>query len=165
MVRKAFCAVLALSCAALSTTSAHADERTERGRYLVTVAGCGDCHTPGHLLGKPDLARALSGSEVGFEIPGLGVFHGPNLTPDPATGLGSWTEEQIVAAIRTGRRPDGRMLAPVMPWMSLARLTDADASAIAVYLKSLPAVSNKVPGPFGAADTPTGFVMKVHAPQ
>jgi len=165
MVRKAFCAVLALSCATLSATATRADERTERGQYLVTVTGCGDCHTPGHLLGKPDTARALAGSEVGFEIPGLGVFHGPNLTPDSATGLGSWTEEQIVAAIRTGKRPDGRVLAPVMPWMSLARLTDADALAIAAYLKSLPPVPNKVPGPFGAADTPTGFVMKVHAPQ
>ena len=52
------------------------------------------------------MARFLGGSEVGFEIPGVGVFHGPNLTPDKATGLGDWTDAQIVAAIQKGQRPD-----------------------------------------------------------
>ncbi len=68
----------------------------------------------------------LGGSEVGFEIPGLGVFHGPNLTPDMETGLGSWTEEQIVTAFTTGMRPDGRKLAPIMPWQAFANLTPED---------------------------------------
>ncbi len=162
MIPKALCAALLLS--AVTAAPALADERTERGKYLVTIGGCNDCHTPGHLLGKPDMARALGGSEVGFELPGLGVFHGPNLTPDKATGLGEWTEEQIVTALRAGKRPDGRMLAPIMPWMSFAVLTDADAQAIAAYLKSLPPVANKVPGPFGPTDKPTAFVMKVVAP-
>lgn len=139
-------------------------EEIARGRYLVTIAGCGDCHTPGYLLGKPDLEHPLSGSEVGFEIPGLGVFHGPNLTSDPETGLGNWSPEQIVSALRTGVRPDGRELAPIMPWRNFASLTDQDAGAIAAYLKSLPPISNKVPGPFGPDDKPTAFVMKVVAP-
>ncbi len=52
----------------------------ERGKYLVTLGSCGDCHMPAYFLGKPDLTRQLAGSGVGFEIPG--VFHGPNLTPD-----------------------------------------------------------------------------------
>jgi hypothetical protein len=61
-----------------------------RGKILVGIALCTDCHTPGYFFGKPDTERYLGGSEVGFEIPGLGVFHGPNLTPDKETGLGSW---------------------------------------------------------------------------
>ncbi|MFP5515591.1 MAG: c-type cytochrome [Alphaproteobacteria bacterium] len=162
MIRQSLSALL---LSATLASPALADDTLARGKYLVTVISCGDCHTPGHLLGKPDMARALSGSEVGMEIPGLGVFHGSNLTPDKETGLGNWTEEQIVTAIRTGKRPDGRMLAPVMPWMSFAALTDEDARAIAVYLKSLPPVANKVAGPFGTTDKPTGFVMRISAPQ
>ena len=90
--------------------------QAERGKYLVAIAGCNDCHTPGYFFGKPDMNRYLGGSEVGFEIPGLGVFHGPNLTPDPETGLGNWSVGQIVTALQTGKRPDGRELAPIMPW-------------------------------------------------
>jgi mono/diheme cytochrome c family protein len=136
----------------------------ERGKYLVALGGCGDCHTPGYFLGKPDSKRELGGSEVGFEIPGLGVFYGPNLTPDKETGLGAWSLADIVKALQTGVRPDGRGLVPVMPWPALAKLTPADAQAIAAYLKSLPPVKNKVPGPFGAGETPTSFVMKVVPP-
>jgi mono/diheme cytochrome c family protein len=136
----------------------------QRGNYLVTQGLCTDCHTPGHFFGKPDAARHLGGSEVGFEIPGLGVFHGPNLTPDRETGLGAWSEDDIVKALRTGVRPDGRELAPIMPWKAFSELTDTDVKSIALYLKSLPPVANKVPGPFGASETPTAFVMKVVPP-
>jgi mono/diheme cytochrome c family protein len=82
--------------------------------------GCFDCHMSGYFLGKPDMARYLGGSDVGFEIPGLGVFVAPNLTPDPETGLGKWTEAQIVTALQTGKRPDGREVAPIMPWRAFA---------------------------------------------
>jgi mono/diheme cytochrome c family protein len=139
-------------------------EQVERGRYLVTLGGCTDCHTPGHFLGKPDMARQLGGSEVGFEVPGLGVFCGPNLTPDKETGLGNWSVADIVKAIRTGVRPDGRGLVPIMPWPALAKLTQSDAEAIAAYLKSLPAVRNQVPGPFGPGQTATSFVMRIVPP-
>jgi mono/diheme cytochrome c family protein len=135
--------------------------QAERGKYLVAIAGCNDCHTPGYFFGKPEMDRYLSGSEVGFEIPGLGVFHGPNLTPDPETGLGKWSIGEIVTALQTGKRPDGRELAPIMPWRAFANLTKDDATAIAVFLKSLPPVKNKVPGPFGPSEKPTGFVMKI----
>lgn len=153
-------------CAAVaglvSVTPASAQQsQVERGKYLVTLGSCTDCHTPGYFFGKPDLARYLGGAEVGFEIPGLGVFHGPNLTPDSETGLGNWTIAQIVTAIQTGKRPDGRELAPIMPWRAFANLTKDDVTAIAVFLKSIPAVKNKVPGPFGANDKATEFVMKV----
>jgi mono/diheme cytochrome c family protein len=149
-----------------ATAPSAADRKLiERGKYLVTLGGCLDCHTPGYFFGKPDMDRFLGGSEVGFEIPGLGVFHGPNLTPDRETGLGNWSEKDIIRAVRTGVRPDGRELAPIMPWRAFASLTDTDAQAIAAFLKSIPPVSNKVPGPFGASERPTSFVMKVVAPE
>jgi mono/diheme cytochrome c family protein len=141
-----------------------ADAQIEHGKYLVTIAGCSDCHTPGYFLGKPDMSRYLGGSEVGFEIPNLGVFYGPNLTPDPETGIGRWSRAEIVHALQTGHRPDGRVLAPVMPWAAFAHLTKQDAQAVAAYLKSLPPVKNKVPGPFGPGETPTSFVMRVVPP-
>lgn len=148
------------------TASATADEaQIERGRYIVSYAGCQDCHTPGALLGKPDFGRALSGSEVGFQMPGLGVFYGPNLTSDPETGLGNWSEAEIVTALQTGVRPDGRVLAPIMPWPALANLTAEDAAAIAAYLKSLPPIKNKAPGPFGVGEQPTSLVMKIVPPE
>ena len=84
-----------------------ADTPVERGKYLVAVIGCGDCHTPGFFLGKPGMTKYLAGSDVGFAIPCLGVFVAPNLTPDKDSGLGKWTKQQIVTAITKGRRPDG----------------------------------------------------------
>ena len=123
-------ALLSASVAALISHAAMADDaQIARGEYLVTIAGCNDCHTPGYFFGNPDASRFLGGSDVGFEIPGLGVFVGPNLTPDEKTGIGSWTPEQIVAAIQTGQRPDGRTLAPIMPWHAFANLTADDAMA------------------------------------
>jgi mono/diheme cytochrome c family protein len=141
------------------TTPASADDaQVERGRYLVIVAGCSDCHTPGALLGSPDMKRYLGGSDVGFAIPGAGVFVGQNLTPDKETGLGSWTAEQIVTAIRTGKTPEGRTLSPVMPWPALSHLTDDDAQAIAAFLKSTAPVDHKNAGPIGPNEKATVFV-------
>ena len=156
-------AALVLSCVAPQAVFA-ADPPVERGKYLVNIAGCNDCHTPGYFLGKPDMARFLGGSEVGFEIPGLGVFHGPNLTPDKETGLGGWTDAQILTALQKGTRPDGRMLAPIMPWHAFANLTPQDAQAIVAFLRSLPSVKNMVPGPFGPTEPPTSFVIKIVPP-
>lgn len=158
-------AVAALFCGWAVTPAAAADAQVERGKYLVTFGGCVDCHTPGYFLGKPDMARFLGGSDVGFFLPGGGTFYGSNLTPDKETGLGSWTRQQIVTALQTGVRPDGRILAPIMPWRAFAKLTRTDAQAIAAYLKSLPPVRNKAPGPFGPDETPTSFAMKVVPPQ
>ena len=158
VIRPALAAIIA----AVFIISAHAaDPQVERGKYLVSINGCTDCHTPGHFLGHPDMARYLGGSDVGFGIPGLGVFVGPNLTSDQETGLGKWSAQQIVTAITTGERPDKRMLAPSMPWRGLANLTKADALSIALYLKSLPPISHKVPGPFGPNETPSVLVMSV----
>jgi mono/diheme cytochrome c family protein len=132
-----------------------------RGKYLVTIMGCNDCHTPGYFLGMPDMARFLGGSEVGFEIPGLGVFHGPNLTPDKETGLGGWTDTQIATAFTTGKRPDGRELAPIMPWRAFTGLAKDDVESIVAFLRSIPPVRNKVPGPYGSAEQSASLVMKI----
>src|SRR5437764_12272986 len=165
-IRTLLAAIAGMTMAAVPLTAAIAADpaAVARGKYLVTIAACNDCHTPGYFLGKPDMARFLGGSEVGFELPGLGVFHGPNLTPDKATGLGNWTDAQIVAAVQKGTTRDGRMLAPIMPWHAFANLTPQDAQAIVVFLRSIPPVKNKVPGPFGPTEPPTGYVMKVVPP-
>jgi len=159
-------AVLAVGAAAYGVSRANSveSEQAARGKYLVRFGGCTDCHTPGHLLGKPDMSRFLGGSDMGLEVPDLGIFVGPNLTPDKETGLGTWTKDQIATAIQTGVRPDGRVLAPIMPWRAYAGLTSSDAAAIVEYLTTLPPVSHKVPGPFGANEKPAIFRMTVVPP-
>ena len=153
----------AMTAGALSAAQA-ADQQIERGKYLVTVAGCSDCHTPGAFLGKPDMIRFLGGSDVAFEIPGLGAFAGSNITPDNETGIGNWTIEQITAALQTGTRPDGRALAPIMPWRAFADLTKGDVIAIAAFLKSLPPVKHRVGGPFAPGDKVTSLMFRILPP-
>jgi len=159
--RAALCAGFVMGLSA----SAHAGDMVARGKYLVTVMGCGDCHTPGYFLGKPDLAHPLSGSDVGFEVPGLGIHWGPNLTPDPATGLGKWSDAEIITAIRTGVTPDGRRLIPVMPYGDFASLTDADAHAIVIFLRTLAPVAHQVPGPTKPGEKAPAPYMTVVVPQ
>ena len=144
----ALAAAVPLIAAAPATSKDAQAKRVARGQYLVMVGGCGDCHTPGTLFGSPDFSRRLGGSELGWRGP-WGVSYARNLTPDTETGIGSWTEKQIVDAIRTGMRPDGRALLPPMPWPNMAQMTDEDAYAIAAYLKSLAPVKHAVPGPVG----------------
>ncbi len=122
------------------------DAPVARGKYLVTIAGCNDCHTPGYFFGKPDMDRFLGGSDVGFEIPGLGVFVGRNITPDKETGIGDWTTDRSSPRCRPASGPDGRQLAPIMPWHAFANFTKDDVTAIAAFLKSIPPVSHACPG-------------------
>lgn len=119
-------------------------EKLERGEYLTTIMACNDCHTPGTFYGAPDFDRRLSGSELGWVGP-WGTSFARNLTPDPETGIGNWSEDDIVKTIRTGQRADGTEVLPPMPWPMYSNMTDEDAYAISAYLKSLPAVSHKVP--------------------
>jgi mono/diheme cytochrome c family protein len=116
----------------------------EHGRYLVeTVAGCGNCHTPRLPDGTPDNSKNLAGAYVITEP----VFnaYAQNITPDMETGIGSWTEDQIVDAIRNARRPDGTFMGPPMSFGWYKNLSDTDVRAIAKYVKSVPAVRNEVP--------------------
>jgi mono/diheme cytochrome c family protein len=155
----------ALVAGSLQPVAAHADSvQVARGKYLVRLAGCTDCHTPGHFLGKPDMSRFLAGSDVGFEVPGVGTVVGRNLTPDKETGIGGWTLEQITTAIRTGVRPDGRALSPIMPWAAYAGMRQADVEAIAVFLKTLPPVKRHIPGPFKANEKTTTFRWRIIPP-
>ncbi len=167
MARLALAAALGAAVGAFAPLASPAsadDAQVARGHYLVIIAGCSDCHTPGALIGAPDMKRYLAGSDVGFSIPGQGVFVGQNLTPDTETGIGSWTAGQIVAAVRTGKRPDGSELSGVMPYASFSHLTDADAEAVAAFLKSIPAVSNKNAGPIPSSDKATIAVSAVLPP-
>jgi len=156
---------LAATAVAGFSVSASADEaQVARGKYLVIAGGCTDCHTPGYFLGAPDMDRYLGGSDVAFEMPGLGAFLGRNLTPDKETGLGNWSEDDIVKALTTGERPDGRVLAPIMPYHALAQLTEDDRHAIAAFLMSIKPVSHAVPGPFGVGEKVPTFMFRVLPP-
>jgi mono/diheme cytochrome c family protein len=145
----------ALLClAALLAAAPAAAEDVALGAYLASIMDCGGCHTPGAMAGKPDADHPLAGGTVGFEIPQLGIFYPPNLSPHPEAGLGRWSDAEVIRAVRTGIRPDGRELAPIMPWRSYAALGDADARALVAYLRSLPPSPRKVPGPVGPSETP-----------
>lgn len=174
-------AVLALAAAAslAVTTSARAQtpgagaDVVARGKYLVTVAVCNDCHTPWKMGDKgpePDMSRMLSGHPEGTALPPPPAQQGPwimsasatntawagpwgisytaNLTPDAETGLGKWTLRNFVETIRSGRHMGrGRELLPPMPAPMYRHFSDEDLAAIFSYLQSVPAVKNRVPQP------------------
>ncbi len=152
-------ALFLLACA----NGVQADEALlARGKYLATIMDCAGCHTPMGPTGEPDMANALHGANYGFQLPGLGTFVPPNLSSDP-TGLGTWTAEQIGTAITTGVRPDGRILAPIMPWHSYGAITPDDLTALVAFLQAIPPYSYDAPGPWGPSEKPTvpylGLVM------
>jgi mono/diheme cytochrome c family protein len=104
-----------------------------RGAYLADAAGCDNCHTDRAHGGQP-YAGGLA-----LATP-FGTFYSPNITPDPETGIGRWTDQQFLLALREGVRPDGANYFPVFPYPSFTGITDDDALAIKAYLFSLPAV-------------------------
>jgi mono/diheme cytochrome c family protein len=133
----------AASAAATETIRDSADPLAH-GRYLVeTIAGCGNCHTPRLPDGAPDNSKNLAGAFV-IEEPVFKAY-APNITPDMETGIGAWTEDQIVHAIRNAQRPDGQFLGPPMSFGWYRNMSDTDVRAIAKYVKSVPAVRNEVP--------------------
>ena len=128
-----------------------ADPQVKRGEYLVGLLGCASCHTDGALLGEPNQDRALAGSRVGIAYTSPlqrqhpGVVYPRNLTPDPLTGLGGWSEQEIITLLRTGIGRHNARGPAVMPWTNYARLRYEDAAAIARYLQALPPVRHRVP--------------------
>lgn len=122
---------------------AQAATMVERGQYLVEVLGaCGNCHTPRAPAGAPS-PLPLSG---GFRIEeGFGIAIVPNITPDNETGLGMWTDAEIIRAIREGKGRDGRTLGPPMPYDLYRQLSDTDVKAIVAYLRTVPAAHHAVP--------------------
>ena len=152
--------------------------RIARGAHLVETMGCNDCHTPlkmGPRGPEPDMSRALTGHPAEVVMPpapgptGLWGWHGSltgtafagpwgvsyaaNLTPDPETGLGKWTEEMFIATMKTRRHQGkGRQLLPPMPAQILAALDEEDIRSVFAYLQSLAPVKNRVPAPVDPTD-------------
>jgi mono/diheme cytochrome c family protein len=154
--------------------------QVERGRMLISGGGCHDCHTPKKFDGgapAPDLSRALSGHPESAGVPqpykqgaekvwtthtndhltawsgAWGVSFAANLTPDQNTGLGIWTEQMFVDAIKQGKHMGtSRPILPPMPWAEYRHLPDEDLKAMFAYLKTLPPIANRVPTPLD----PTG---------
>lgn len=137
----------ALALAAFAATAAHAAGANpalqERGRYLVNgIAACGNCHTqngPQGPLPGMDLAGGLPFPEKQF------TAFSSNITPDDHTGIGRWTDAQLIRALREGRRPDDSIIGPPMPIALYRGISDADAQAIVAYLRSVPAVKHIAP--------------------
>lgn len=158
----------------------------ERGRYLVSTSGCHDCHTPlamGPNGPAPDMSRALSGHPASLQMPPApklppgpwlvtvaatntawagpwGVSFTANLTPDKETGLGNWTKQVFIDALRNGRHMGkGRPILPPMPAAVYATMTDEDLGAMFDFLQTVPAISNRVPDPLPPAVTTTGATL------
>lgn len=154
----------------------------ERGQYLVKSIGCGDCHTPkkmGPHGPEEDDSRLLSGHPAGSALPpppnlgngpwiaaaawDLTAWSGPwgisyaiNLTPDENTGIGSWSEETFVGALRTGRHMGvSRPILPPMPWQAFRNLSDEDLKSIYAYLRTIPPMKNRIPEPVEPPPAPT----------
>ena len=123
-------------------------QRLARGRYLANaVSGCIFCHSEHDwkALGAPVVASKLGTGQV-FPLAGLpGTVVAPNITPDPATGAGTWSDDQLARAIREGIGHDGRTLFPLMPYEHFRIMADEDVASIVVYLRSLQAVQNPLP--------------------
>ena len=147
----------------------------ERGKFLVTVGGCDDCHTPknfGPNGPELDMSRRLSGHPEGTPIAPVdtsllhqwaymshdltmavgpwGITFSANLTPDNETGIGTWQPEMFVNAMKTGKHlgvAEGRPIMPPMPWKNMAQLSEEDLRCMFAYFTSLPPVKNKVPDP------------------
>ncbi len=135
----------ALLIVAIQAASATASAETplERGRYLMNgVVACGNCHTPMGPNG-PQMDREMAGGLEFKEQPF--TAYASNLTPDTETGIGRWSDQQIVSAIREGKRPDGPVIGPPMPIGLYRGISDSDARAIVAYLRSLKPVRNAVP--------------------
>jgi mono/diheme cytochrome c family protein len=168
-------AVLVLTFSEKGNSSNEA-EKIKHGEYLVNLGGCNDCHSPKVMteMGPvPDQTRLLSGHPADEKIaeipPGLispdgwftlsnghftawagpwGVSFAANLTPDEVTGIGAWTEESFIKALRTGKHLGaGRAILPPMPWQPIGECTDEDLSDIFAYLQSIKPIENQVPPP------------------
>ena len=121
--------------------------RLELGARLVRTTGCYFCHSP-HDYKAPGQPVAPGQEFSGEEEPygGLpGRVFAPNLTPDPETGAGNWSDDQFARAIREGIGHDGRALFPMMPYLHFRGMSDEDLASIVVYIRSVPAVRNQVP--------------------
>ena len=130
--------LLALACASPTALLAADSGLAARGEYLVTIGICASCHSPKDPEGRLVPGRHLSGGQR------VGGLLASNLTSDPETGLGAWTDEQIIASIRNGVRPDGAPVRAPMGTFFYRDLSDADVKAIVAYLRLVPPIKNPV---------------------
>ncbi len=155
-------AIVFLAAAAACPASAvQAETLLERGTYLMQgIVACGNCHTPqgpdGPLPGM-ELAGGLLLEDEAF------TAYGANLTPDIETGIGAWSDAEIIAAIREGRRPDGTIIGPPMPIGLYRNISDRDARALVAYIRALKPVRNEVPKSVYRMPLPPGYGPPVEA--
>jgi mono/diheme cytochrome c family protein len=127
----------------LIAPATRAETLLERGTYLMSsIVACGNCHTPQTPKG-PAPGREMAGGTV-FDEPPFTAY-APNITPDRETGIGGWTDAQIVSAIREGKRPDGRLIGPPMPIEFYRFMSDGDVAALVAVLRTVKPVRNAVP--------------------
>src|SRR5690349_85744 len=161
MLRAGMTAALLLT----GIATASAETPLERGTYLMSsIVACGNCHTPQTPQG-PVAGKELAGGTKFQE--GFGVAVAPNITPDPETGIGKWTDAQIITAIREGKRPDGTTIGPPMPIALYRNMADDDVQAVVAYLRAAPPVVNKVEKSQYKVPLPPAYgppVTKVAAP-
>jgi hypothetical protein len=146
--------------------------RVSRGKYLVTIMSCNDCHTPFKVgangMPEPDMSRMLSGHPEAMKLPPppapsgpwmasfaatftafagpWGISYAANITPDQNTGIGIWTEQMFIEAMRTGKHMGtSRPIQPPMPWNWIGKATDDDLKAMFAYLRTVPPIANHVP--------------------
>lgn len=142
-MRQKYAFILVLAGLFLTPLTANAETPLERGTYLMRgIVACGNCHTPKAADGTPIADRELAGGLV-IDAP---IFRAvaSNITPDKETGIGNWTDQDIIDAIRNGRRPDGRLIGPPMAIAFYRKMSDTDVKAIVAYLRSVKPVSHKV---------------------
>jgi len=136
-------------------------EQVQRGKYLAELLACGTCHTDGALVGRPDYERLYGGSRIGIAysdpllVKSPAVVYPANITPDNRTGIGRWSDAELVRIIRTGVDNHGRRQMSIMPWPGYSRLLEEDAYAIAAFLRSIKPVSHAVPAPVKENQTAT----------
>lgn len=122
-------------------------QRQARGQYLATaLCGCMECHSPRDWSKHGAPLTGPIGSGAPFMVQGTpGTVIAPNLTPDPETGSGNWSDDQLARAIREGIGHDGRTLFPIMPYQNFRHMSDEDLASIVVYLRSLPPARHPLP--------------------
>jgi mono/diheme cytochrome c family protein len=151
---------LTLNVNVMATSVANSETLLDRGAELVRyVAACGQCHTPHTPEGIPVPALELAGGAP-KKLP-LGTITPPNITPDVESGIGKWSEGDIVNALREGIRPDGTIIGPPMPVAFYRKISQTDALAIAKYLKSIAPVRRAVPKSVYAVPLPTSYGLPI----